>query len=664
MSGIVAYHGLSLNSSASRFGLAGQVDDRYLVEHSPAAASGEHWGAGRTDTRLATLIDSREEVFGISYLVGARPGASEALPRVDCTERVAVVLSGGIENAEFVRQELIATGHAVHTEDGASLVAHLVEEELAGDIGCSLSRLALSVSAVVRRLAGSWTLAVTAEGVPGVVLTSHTQPLWISETAGDLLASSDESVFGADNRMVCRVPSGVVVTLGEGREVRRYDADGTPILDATSPREAEAGEADAGPGREHVLRGVLITALLVVIVAICLVKVVSLDNLRSEPVWAVYSLLVTTFILSRFGLAFFYRPRLTAEASTYCPSVAIIVPAFNEPAIAETLEACLSVEYPTDRLRVVVVDDKSTDDTLARIREVAAAHPELTVVASESNGGKRHAMATGIAADGDSEIFVFIDSDSQVRPDAVRKLIAYFADPSVGAVAGHTDVSNQDTNLLTRMQAMQYYIAFRVYKSAEALFSSVTCCSGCFSGYRRAAVDPVLHSWANQRFFGQPSTFGDDRSLTNFLLPDWRVLYAPDAQAYTAVPDRMQQFLRQQLRWKKSWLRESARAAKVMWRKHPVMALMFYLGFLLPFMAPQIVLRAFVVQPHFLGELPYWYLGGVAAMAIIYGLYYRLHQREKYWYKGIFFTMFYTLVLVWQLPYALLTIRDSKWGTR
>jgi hyaluronan synthase len=101
-----------------------------------------------------------------------------------------------------------------------------------------------------------------------------------------------------------------------------------------------------------------------------------------------------------------------------------------------------------------------------------------------------------------------------------------------------------------------------------------------------------------------------------------------------------------------------------MWRKHPVMALMFYLGFLLPFMAPQIVLRAFVVQPHFLGELPYWYLGGVAAMAIIYGLYYRLHQREKYWYKGIFFTMFYTLVLVWQLPYALLTIRDSKWGTR
>ena len=82
----------------------------------------------------------------------------------------------------------------------------------------------------------------------------------------------------------------------------------------------------------------------------------------------------------------------------------------------------------------------------------------------------------------------FIDSDSLIEPHAIRNLVAYFADPAVGAVCGHTDVSNKGTNLLTRMQAMQYYIAFSVYKSAEALFGAVTCCSGCFSGYRRAAL--------------------------------------------------------------------------------------------------------------------------------------------------------------------------------
>jgi hyaluronan synthase len=284
-------------------------------------------------------------------------------------------------------------------------------------------------------------------------------------------------------------------------------------------------------------------------------------------------------------------------------------------------------------------------------------------VAAEVNRGKRHAIAAGIART-DAEVLIFVDSDSLVRPEAVRAMVDYFADPRVGAVAGHTDVWNRDHNVLTRMQAMQYFIAFRVHKAAEALFGAVTCCSGCFSGYRRAAVAPVLDRWVNQRFLGRPSTYGDDRSLTNALLPAWRVLYAPNAQAYTVVPERLAVFLRQQLRWKKSWLRESARASRVMWRKHPVMVLMFYLGVLLPLLAPQVVFRAVIVQPRFVSELPYWYAGGVVLIALFYGFYYRMYRRDRGWYRGIGFALFYAAILVWQMPYALATIRDSRWGTR
>jgi hyaluronan synthase len=427
------------------------------------------------------------------------------------------------------------------------------------------------------------------------------------------------------------------------------------------PRHAVAAPTAAF---EKSARAILLVTLVAIVLTVCVQKIDSLENLRRDPVWAVYSILVTTFIFSRFGLAWLYRvPRWTPEA-TFTPSVAIIVPAYNEPDIARTLIACLTVDYPAELLRVVVVDDKSTDDTLALINNVATAHPNLVVIPSKVNRGKRHAMATGITAVGDAEILVFIDSDSQVTVTAVKRLIRYFADPSVGAVAGHTDVTNKGVNLLTRMQAMQYYIAFRIYKSAEALFGAVTCCSGCFSGYRRSAVAPVLDAWLNQRFLGQPSTFGDDRSLTNFLLPHWRVLYAPDAQAYTNVPEHLKQFLRQQLRWKKSWLREAPRAAKAVIGKSPVAVMMFSLSFILPLIAPQVVLRALVVQPHFISELPYWYFGGVGAMALIYGLYYRLNQPGKRWYLGILFTIFYTIVLVVQLPYAMATIRDSKWGTR
>ena len=409
-------------------------------------------------------------------------------------------------------------------------------------------------------------------------------------------------------------------------------------------------------------RMTLVTLLVAIVGVVVVFKILSLDNLRDEPVWAAYGLVITGFIFMRFLLAWLYRPRHAVTG--YRPTVAIIVPAYNEPDIAKTLVACLSVDYPKELIRVVVVDDKSTDDTLWRINAVAEDYPELIVIPAPVNQGKRHAMATGIAAADDVEVYVFIDSDSQVMPDAVSTIVEYFDDPKVGAVAGHTDVANTGRNVLTRMQAMQYYIAFRIYKSAEALFGSVMCCSGCFSAYRRDAVAPVVDTWLNQTFLGQPSTFGDDRSLTNFVLRRWRVLYAPDAQAYTNVPEHLQQFLRQQLRWKKSWLREIPRAARAVVRKNPIMVMMFGLSIILPLLAPQVVLRAMLIQPHFISELPFWYFGGVAAIALIYGMFYRMNKPAKRWYQGIFFTLFYTIILVLQMPYAMATIRDSKWGTR
>lgn len=429
--------------------------------------------------------------------------------------------------------------------------------------------------------------------------------------------------------------------------------------------EGHRGAHTASSQTFKIERGALLLGLTAIVVVICVLKALTLSNFQQSPVWAIYSLLVLVFIFGRFGLAWRYRPGVSAVPETDLPSVAIVVPAYNEEnGITATLDACLAVDYPSDRLRVVVVDDHSTDDTLGRIRDVEATAPSLVVLAADVNRGKRHVMTAGMRAAGDADILVFIDSDSLIEPGAIRALVAYFDDPAVGAVCGHTDVSNKGTNLLTRIQAMQYYIAFSVYKSAEALFGSVTCCSGCFSGYRRTAVEPIAGQWISQTFLGQPSTYGDDRSLTNFLLPDWRILYAPDAKAQTAVPELLPQFLRQQLRWKKSWLRESTRAVRIMWRKPPVMALFYYLGVFLPFVAPQVVFRALIVSPVFLLSPPVWYLGGVAAIAVFYGLYYRLKTHEKDWYKGIFFTLFYVTLLVAQLPYALLTIRDSKWGTR
>ena len=208
-------------------------------------------------------------------------------------------------------------------------------------------------------------------------------------------------------------------------------------------------------------------------------------------------------------------------------------------------------------------------------------------------------------------------------------------------------------------------MAFKGYKSAEAIFGSVTCCSGCCAAYRKDYVLEVLEKWRKQSFLGVQCTYGDDRALTNYLLDKgYRALYAPDAIAHTVVPDTIRKFMNQQLRWKKSWVRESLKAAMFMWKRNPLMSISFYVSIILPLLAPLVVIRALLWYPWVTHELPWFYLFGLTLMAFVYGLYYYLHKRDNRWIYGTLFASFYTLVLIWQLPWAILNIRDSRWGTR
>ena len=217
----------------------------------------------------------------------------------------------------------------------------------------------------------------------------------------------------------------------------------------------------------------------------------------------------------------------------------------------------------------------------------------MRVIDFPENRGKRAAMAAGIRASV-AEVIVFVDSDSVVEPDALRRLVQPLADRRVGAVCGHADVLNLRESWLTRMQAVRYFVAFRVVKAAESVFNAVTCCSGCFSAYRREAILPRMEWWENQTFLGIESTFGDDRSLTNCVLRDWRIVYEKDAVSHTIVPSTFRAFVKQQTRWKRSWTRESLLVGRFIWRKHPVAAFFTYLSIILPLIAPAAAIRAIV----------------------------------------------------------------------
>lgn len=407
------------------------------------------------------------------------------------------------------------------------------------------------------------------------------------------------------------------------------------------------------------------TAIYIVLIA----KLSTFQDLSHHLVFGIYSIVVSFYILSRFVIAHFHEHDKTKFDRSYEPSITFGIPSKNEEEnIRETILRIAEIDYPKHKFNILVINDGSTDNTLSEMRSAAleAQKKGVTVKVLNwgQNRGKRDGMAECIKRSR-SDLIIFIDSDSFIDPQTPRELVKYFVDPKVGAVAGHAHVANANANIITKMQAVRYFVAFKAYKGTESVFGTVTCCSGCCSAYRRKYVDAFIDEWLQQRFLGVRCTYGDDRSLTNYLLKrGYKALYSPDAIAYTFVPDSLRKFMRQQLRWKKSWVRESLIASTFMWKRNPIMSIGFYVGVLLPLLAPIIVFHALVWFPIQTHSFPFFYLIGLLLMSFIYGLYYRIYVHDKRWVYGALFAVFYTIVLIWQLPYAILTLRDARWGTR
>lgn len=378
---------------------------------------------------------------------------------------------------------------------------------------------------------------------------------------------------------------------------------------------------------------------------------------------AYYTLLVSTYVLSRFVLAFFYR---TPKDAGIEPTVAIIVPAFNEgEAVARTIDACLAVDYPTTKLEVVCINDGSSDDTWQQMLDAAGRHPAGAVRCIDlgSNQGKRAAMAAGIRAT-TAEIIVFVDSDSLPAPVAIRRLVQGFAEKRVGAVSGLTYVRNADANLLTAMQAARYYVSFQLLKTAESVLGAVACCSGCFAAYRRTAVLPLLEAWEHQRFLGVECTYGDDRALTNRILRSgWTTRYHAGAEAWTDAPEEYRKFFRQQLRWKKSWSREGPLLLTHLWRTRPLAFPGALVATLAGLLSPLVVFWGVVWKPVTAGTMPLVYVLGLFLVAMAYSLLYRALRRDGLWIYALIGTFFYVAFSA-QLVWAILRVRDGSWGTR
>jgi hyaluronan synthase len=449
-------------------------------------------------------------------------------------------------------------------------------------------------------------------------------------------------------------------------------ASRTPSPEPPSALDARAQTGAVGPaaGERSIPRPLrasvqVIAALYAVAILffVFLARDMTVASLTRDPLFGGYSIAVVLYVLGRFALALMYRP---TKDNGHRPSISIIVPAFNEEdGILGTIESCVRARYPKGLVEIVVVNDGSTDQTWKRILEAKRLWPEVHAVHLGDNYGKRGAMAEGIRRS-TGDILVFVDSDSYLDVDGLEKLAAPFANSKVGAVVGHAEVKNRDESWLTKMQQVRYYSAFRVIKGTESVLSgTVTCASGCCAAYRRDLVVPLLQDWEFQTFLGRPATFGDDRALTNRILRHHRVVYQSTARADTVAPKSLRVFLRQQLRWKKSWLRENLYIIRYFWRKNPVAAVFTYASVAFPFLAPFVVLHA-AVGSLFRGSVgTFWfYVIGTYAMALLYSLWYAVRRPDGLWFHGLTFVAIYMSFLVFQTYWGIATMRDTRWGTR
>jgi len=220
------------------------------------------------------------------------------------------------------------------------------------------------------------------------------------------------------------------------------------------------------------------------------------------------------------------------------PLVSIIVPAYNEEVNAvKTVVALLKTGYAN--VDVVFVDDGSRDRTFALVKETFAADGRVTVL-TKSNGGKATALNDGIRmAKGDYVLCV--DADTNLDVDAVGIMMKYFADPSVGAVAGNVKVGNE-SGLLTRWQAIEYITSQNFDRRAFDLLNCITIVPGAIGLFRK---DAILGAGGFTN-----DTLAEDCDLTIRLLRSGvRVRYAAAAIARTEAPETLRMFFKQRFRW-------------------------------------------------------------------------------------------------------------------
>jgi biofilm PGA synthesis N-glycosyltransferase PgaC len=300
------------------------------------------------------------------------------------------------------------------------------------------------------------------------------------------------------------------------------------------------------------------------------------------------------------------RPQIIEDQKN--PNVTILIAAFNEEEfIGSTLEAIARQNY-SGSMRVIVISDGSTDDTVDIIKSNQASNPNIELISLVANGGKAAALNCGLKI-AQSDIVISVDADSYLHVDAIKNLVGrYVSDPlNTRAVAGEILIRNSRVNWITKAQEWDYFLGIASIKRIQSLFQGTLVAQGAFSLYDRKTLIQIG---------GWPEMVGEDIVLTwKLLLAGYRVGHAEDAIAFTNCPETLKAFVKQRQRWSRGLieafkinpmilLKPRLSTIYIWWNTmFPLMDIAYALGFI-----PGLVLACFgffwIVGPMTLAILP------------------------------------------------------------
>jgi cellulose synthase/poly-beta-1,6-N-acetylglucosamine synthase-like glycosyltransferase len=299
------------------------------------------------------------------------------------------------------------------------------------------------------------------------------------------------------------------------------------------------------------------------------------------------------------------------------PSVTLLISAFNEAdVIAEKLQNSLSLDYPADRLQIVVISDCSDDNTDAIVTGFAPQRVELLRMADR--GGKTLGLNAAVPrARGD--IIVFSDANAMYARDVLRKLAVNFADPAVGAVVGESTYTKPEVESeRTEGLYWQYETAI---KRLESQIGSVVGGDGAIYAIRRTLYEPM-----------RADALSDFVNPLQIVRSGHRCVYEPLARSYeSAAKDFQREFRRKVRIVNRAWRALMTMRSLLNPFRYGFFAIELISHKLLRWLVPLLLVGVFATNLFLLGTAPIYMLALLAQLAL-YALAlagYVLRRRER-----------------------------------